>query len=363
MVHRTRRRPIHAVLLAGILAVAMILAACGQRAEPTPRDAGTQPAAQEPGTGDTPQDAVFPVTTQHKFGQTEIPAQPNRVVTIGFSEQDPVLTLGVKPVAVRDWFGDQPNAVWPWAQDELGDATPEVLRMPYGELDFETIAALRPDLIVATHSGITAEEYEKLSLIAPTLAQPDDYPDFGVPWQVQTLLIGQALGLEELAWERVDQVEAAIAAARDAHPEFEGATIAWASPAGDGQYWAVGPNTPPLRFLTALGFRMTDQLAEVVGALDSAAISAEQMHLLDADVLIFHVGSEAERASLKGDPMFQRLDAAVSGRIVWFVGDDDPVYGALSFSTVLSLPYAVEHLVPQLAAALDAGPAAGGESR
>ncbi|MFO7246541.1 MAG: ABC transporter substrate-binding protein [Thermaerobacter sp.] len=368
---RSTRRPLTAVLLIAVLATAVILTACGQgsqpassgQAEPQPAGADAGPrdsAAGDAGAGET-QPAAFPVTIPHKFGQVEIPAQPTRVLTLGFSEQDPVLALGVKPIAVRYWFGDHPYAVWPWAQDELGDATPEVLQMPYGDLDFERIASLRPDLIVATHSGITAEEYERLAGIAPTLAQPGDYPDFGVPWQEQTLVIGRALGLEDLARQRVDEVEAAIAAARQAHPEFEGATVAWASPAGDGQYWAVGPNTPPLRFLFALGFRMRDELAQVIGDLDSAAISAEQLHLLDADVLIFQADSEEQRAALEADPLFQRLDAAAQGRVVWFVGYEDPVYGALSFSTVLSLPYALEHLVPQLAGALAGGAGAGGQ--
>lgn len=357
--HRTTHRPLPAAVLAAVLALSILLAACGQASQPSPQ-AEPQPGTEETGARDAGADepaqaAAFPVTIPHKFGQTEIPAQPGRVLTLGFSEQDPVLALGVKPVAVRYWFGDHPYAVWPWAQDELGDAAPEVLRMPYGELDFERIASLRPDLIVATHSGITAEEYERLSAMAPTLAQPGDYPDFGVPWQEQTLLIGRALGLEDLAQQRVDEVESAIAAAREAHPEFDGATVAWASPAGDGQIWAVGPNTPPLQFLFSLGFRMSDDLAQVIGDLDSAAISAEQLQLVDADVLIFQVDSEEQRAALEADPLFRRLDAAASGRVVWFVGYDDPVYGALSFSTVLSLPYAVEHLVPQLAAALAGG--------
>ncbi|MFW6174563.1 MAG: ABC transporter substrate-binding protein, partial [Chloroflexota bacterium] len=60
----------------------------------------------------------FPVTIEHKYGSTTIEEKPERVVTVGFSEQDPVLALGAKPVAVREWFGGQPNAVWPWAQEE-----------------------------------------------------------------------------------------------------------------------------------------------------------------------------------------------------------------------------------------------------
>ncbi len=313
-----------------------------------------EPAAEAAAESQAPAaDEAGSLTIEHKFGSTETPEAPARVITLGFSEQDPVLALGVTPVGIREWFGGHPYAVWPWAQDELGDATPEVLNMPFGELNFEAIAALQPDLIVATHSGISEQEYGLLAQIAPTLAQPAEYPDFGVPWQEQTRLIGRALGSEPRAGELVAEVEAQIAAAREAHPEFEGATIAWAMPAeGTDQYWVVGPNTPPLRFLTALGFHYPAEIAELVGDLDSAQLSGERLDLLDTDVLIVRASSPEERAAIENNPIFQQLAVAREGRTIFFVGAEDPIYGALSFSTVLSLPYAVEELVPRLAEAV-----------
>lgn len=360
----TRRRFLRALVVSGAaLPLTSALAACGNDDSPDNPD-----GANSPNTGTTTSPTTtkataiatpgtFPVTVAHKFGTTEIPREPERVVTVGFSEQDSVLALGVKPVAVREWFGAQPFAVWPWAQDELGDAEPQVLTMPFGELDFETIATLRPDVIIATHAGITAEEYTTLSQIAPTVAQSADYPDFGMPWQEQTRVIGRALGRAAAAEERVAEVEAAIEAAASAHPEFAGATIAWASPSGDGQYWAVGPSTPPMRFLTALGFTVPDELADVIGDLDSAEISQEQLHLLDTDVLIMQVSSPNQRTILEEDTLYQQLRVAREGRTIFFESVDDPLYGALSFSTVLSLPYLVEHLVPRLVAAVDGDPA------
>lgn len=307
--------------------------------------------------GATGEAAAFPVTIAHKYGSTVIPAEPERVVTVGFSEQDPVLALGVVPVGVREWFGNQPYATWPWALDELRGAEPKVLKMPFGELKFEAIAALEPDLIIAVHSGITKEEYARLSEIAPTLAQPGDYPDFGVPWQEQTRLIGRALGRDEAAEELVADVEAQIAAVREEHREFDGATVAWATPAeGAGQYWAVGPTTPPMRFLASLGLEVPGELAEVIGEKDSAQISREQVSLLDADVLIWQTGSPEQRTAIERDPLYQRLDASREGRAIFFVGLKDPIYGALSFSTVLSLPYLLVELVPTLAAAVDGDP-------
>jgi len=51
------------------------------------------------------------------------------------------------------------------------------------------------------------------------------------------------------------------------------------------------------------------------------------------------------------------LGITQEGRDIFFIGLGDTLYGSLSFSTVLSLPYAVEHLGPQLAAAVDGDPA------
>ena len=351
------RRLFLAAFLAA-LTISSLYARPAQEEAPAGREAGggqQSGAATADTQGDT--DVAFPVTIDHKFGETEIPSRPARVVTVGYSEQDPVLALGVKPVAVRYWFGDYDHAVWPWAQDELGSAEPTVLRMAYGELDFERIAAQEPDLIVAVHSGITEEEYATLSQIAPTLAQPGTYPNFGVPWQEQTRLIGRALGHEERANEVVSDVEAQIAAAAKDNPQFDGASIAMASPAeGEGQFWTFSPNTPPMRFLQALGFEVPQEIAEIIGERDAAQISSEQIQLLDVDVLIFQVGSEEIRESIERNALYRQLDVAEEGRAVYFVGRDDPIYGALSFSTVLSLPYAVDELVPMLAAAVDGDP-------
>ncbi|MGH8908254.1 MAG: ABC transporter substrate-binding protein [Egibacteraceae bacterium] len=129
--------------------------------------AGASPAASAA-------EAAFPVTIEHKYGATEIREEPRRVVSVGLTEQDAILALGVKPVAVSEWFGEQPYATWPWATDLLGDAEPAVLR---GELNFERIAGLRPDLILAIYSAITQDEYDTLSQIAPTVAQSGEYID------------------------------------------------------------------------------------------------------------------------------------------------------------------------------------------
>jgi iron complex transport system substrate-binding protein len=292
-------------------------------------------------------------TIEHKYGNTEIRGVPERVVSVGFNDQDPILALGVTPVAVRDWFGDQPNAVWPWAQDELEDADPEGL--PAGELNFEEIATLEPDLIVGVFSGMTEDEYGTLSEIAPTIAQPDGYVDYGVPWQEQTQVIGRALGREERARDLVADVEVQFAEVREAHPEFEGATGAVALLDEGGTYNAYGPEDLRGRFMAALGFELPPEIAELAGDGFFAQISEERLNLLDTDVLVWIVNSQEAADALRENQIYQQLDVAQEGRDI-FLDVNEPLAGALSFSTVLSLPFLLDELVPRLAAAVDGEP-------
>uniref|UniRef100_A0A540VGK5 ABC transporter substrate-binding protein n=2 Tax=Litorilinea aerophila TaxID=1204385 RepID=A0A540VGK5_9CHLR len=298
-----------------------------------------------------PAETAFPVTIEHKFGTTTIPQAPQRVLSLGYNDQDPILALGVVPVAVRYWFGDPGDQIWPWAEEALGDARPAILNMPFGELNFEAIAALQPDLIIAVSAGIDEEEYALLSQIAPTVAQSDAYVNFGTPWQEQTRLIGRALGKEALANRLVAEMEARFAQAREAHPEFVGATAAIASPAGEGQFFFSGPQHERQRVLTSLGFVLPEELAQIAGDSFYGTISGERLDLLDTDVLIWTVSSPEQRAAIESNPLYQQLAVAREGRHIFLdtSGSGELVGPALVFSSVLSLPLVFDELVPMLA--------------
>jgi iron complex transport system substrate-binding protein len=184
-----------------------------------------------------------------------------------------VLALGVTPVAVREWFEERPYATWVWAQDELGDAEPEVLSST--ELNFERITALEPDLILGVTSGITRDEYETLSEIAPTVGQSGAYVDYGVPWQEEaTRTTGRALGRERRAEEDVSEVEGRFQETRAEHQEFENATGVVALYGENGSFSAYGPEDTRGRFMSALGFELPDEIAELAGDQFYAEISA-----------------------------------------------------------------------------------------
>jgi iron complex transport system substrate-binding protein len=149
----------------------------------------------------------FPLSVEHSKGTTQIPAAPQRIVTVGFSDQDPVLAVGYRPVGVTDWYGDHPYATWPWALDELGDAQPTVLNRGAftGTPDYryEEIAALQPDLIIGLYTSMDDTQYRTLSQIAPTVGPPAGYPEWGAPWQEYTRAAGRALGRADRAEELI----------------------------------------------------------------------------------------------------------------------------------------------------------------
>lgn len=315
-------------------------------------DATEAPTATDEAGTSAPADGSFPVMIEHQYGETVIPEQPERVVSVGFSDQDALLALGVIPVGIRDWYGDQPNAVWPWAADKLGSATPEVL--PSTALNFEQISALQPDLIVGLSSGMTQEEYDKLAEIAPTVAQSDEYIAFGVPWQEATMVIGQATGRADDAAALVGQTEALIGQTAGAHPQWKGLEAAIGFVLSDTEIGAYATGDPRAQLLSRLGFVTPPEFDELAGDAFYSSFSWEETARLDRDVLVWIASDADTMAKIEASPLRQPLTAVAEGREI-FLGQLQA--GAFSFSSVLSIPYALETLVPQLEAAADGDPA------
>lgn len=360
--NRTTTRLTAAALAAAVL---VSLSACGGDDEPAaapettvatsePSGSTTEPDTSsdttEPSDTSEPT-AAFPVTIEHKYGETTIDAEPQRVVSVGFAEHDIVLALGVTPVGVRDWYGEQPFATWPWAQDELGDAEPAVIAAT--ELNFEQIASLEPDVILGIGSGMSDTDYATLSAIAPTIAQPGEYPDYATPWRAQLEITGRALGRSEEAAQVLADTEQLFADARAAHPEFDGATasVAFTFEELPGAYASTDVRS---QMLAELGFTTPPEFDELAGDAFYFSVSQEELATLDADVLVWVVSDEAGYEAIRSMPLRPSLTAYAEGREIVA---DPLLSGAFSHASPLSLEYVIEELVPELALAVDGDPA------
>lgn len=290
---------------------------------------------------------AFPVTIDTKYGKVTIAKKPVRVVSVGFADQDIILSFGVVPVAIREWYGEYPSATWPWAQSKLGGAKPGVLSS--GDLDIEKVASFAPDLIVGLDSGMTEKEFLLLSKIAPTLAQPAEYVDYGTPWQVKTKIFGKAIGESAKADELVNGIESRYADIRAKNPAFKGATaaVAFYYENMPGAYTSSDIRS---RFLSNLGFVIPKAYDELGKDSFYVSFSAERLDLLDVDVIVWVASTNEEIEAIKALPLRQKLKAAREGREV-FLGKVQG--GAFSFSSPLSLPYIIDAFIPALAAAVD----------
>jgi iron complex transport system substrate-binding protein len=321
------------------LLVTLALAACGSDEDSGGSAAGSQSTAAK---------AAFPVTVRHKFGATTIEQEPKRVVTVGYTDQDAALALGVVPVGVGDFLGGYEWRERPWAQEALGGAKPAVVAGQ--EINFEAVAAQRPDLIIAINAGLKKSAYDRLTKIAPTVAQSGDYIDFGMPWDAQTLLAGQALGREDQARKVVADVKAKFAKVRAEHPEFAGKTaiLAYGGPDGYGAYSTQDTRS---RFLSDLGFKTPERVDQLAGKSFFTAFSQEQFRLMDQDLVLMY----GAKKDITGNRVVSRLDAVRDDRVV-YLDLTDQFAGALGFASALSIPYMLEREVDALAEAVDGDP-------
>ncbi len=291
----------------------------------------------------------FPVHVDHKYGTTVIAREPVRVVTLGLSDHDAVLALGLTPVGAVDWFGERPFGVWPWAAPLWAGSQPEIVGMRE-EFRYEKIAGLRPDLIIALYTGMKKEQYDILSKIAPTVAQSGKVADYAMTWEEMTEVTGRALGKQQKARELVAGIKDRFAQARRQYPQFAGKGVAVVDSYQPGQYAVFAPFDPKVKFMTELGFTVPGRLSTLVGTQNAAVISSEQVDVLEVERLIWLCADPSAESRVKADALYAKLKVAAEGRALFVPYTDPPIGAAFSFNTVLSIPYALERSLPLLAA-------------
>ena len=277
-----------------------------------------------------------PVTITHVFGETTIPEPPKRVVSAGFTGQDDLLALGVVPVAVTNWFGDQPFGVWPWAQPKLGNAKPVVLNLDNG-IQVQQIAGLKPDLIVATDAGLDQDTYQKLAAIAPTLAQSDGYAFFE-PWKDQATAVGQAVFQPGQITSLISGVDKGFAAIADRYPQFKNKRVLLLQGKLH-QDNAVATTGWRTEFLTQMGLAIAESITGLAVDQQRAFIPRDKIKsvLGAADLLIWTTESDKDQAELMANPDVAELRS----RSVFTTKDQA---GAIAYSSPLSYPLVADQL-------------------
>ena len=336
------------------LALAAVVAAPALAACSTGSTAGTADVAEAETSVDP---GAFPVTIEHAFGETTIEEEPTRVATLGWSDQDHALALGVVPVGATKlaWGGNEAGSS-DWFDAELAEVgAGQSQPVRYDDADgapVAEIAATDPDVILATNSGITEQEYKKLSKIAPVVAYPD--APWITPWQTSLEMVGQALGRTSQAEEVEAATQQEIDAAKEAHPQLGGASLifAYLTTTDLSSVGIYAPEDPRVSLMHDFG--LVDAPA-VEGAIPKDAfygtVSAERAADLESDVLLTWSENKGDLQTFTDHELIGEIPALEAGQA--YAEEDKHVSLAVTNPTPLSIPYIVEHFLPHVAQAID----------
>ncbi len=284
-----------------VVAASLVLAGCSS--------GSSSPAASDDASGSG---GAFPVSIQTALGTTEIPSQPKRVVALGWGDAaETALELGVQPsVRATGSFGG--DGVGPWLKDAY---TKKPTMIQTLEPSYEQILKLKPDLILDTKSSGDKDRYAKLSAIAPTVAIPKGGENYLTTTEQQVDLVSRALGKESEGKKLLTDLDDAYAAARKAHPEFDGKTAVVGSYTADG-FGAYASKDSRSTFMQQLGFTIPKDVDQQAGDAFSVSLSNENLDLLDADLtVVLPIFVDASKA--ESDPLFQKVRRCRPGTRSW----------------------------------------------
>jgi iron complex transport system substrate-binding protein len=336
------------LLAAGVAAaLALGLTACATASTDSSSDAGGNPA----------DDAAFPVTIEHVYGETTIESKPERVATIAWANHEVPLALGIVPVGMSKatWGDDDDNGILPWVEeklDELGGDEPVLFDESDG-IDYEAVADTQPDVILASYSGLTQEEYDTLSKIAPVVAYPD--VAWGTPVDEMIEMNSKALGLEKEGDALVEQLQSDAEAALEEHSVLKDKKVlfAYVDPSDLSQVgYYTAADTRPGYLHDNLGLPFPSIVEENKDSTEFyLTVSSEEADKFsDVDVFVTY-GDDSLIATLQADPLLSKIPAIAEGRIA-ILPDATPIAASANPSP-LSIPWGLSDYLAILAAPLE----------
>jgi iron complex transport system substrate-binding protein len=282
-------------------------------------------------SGDNSADTV---SVTHSMGTTEVPKNPEKVVSFSAPWTDAFSALD-NPVNI-EYRAQGYEADLPWARNDSG--TVESYNMQAKGTDgsvAEKIAAADPDVIFAGWVPDQAT-YDTLNEIAPTVAVVGDNTQSD-DWRDVTELAGDILDKKDEATDLVENVEKKYDETRKNHPGLEGATAAFGQASPQGIAVVTADNDPANEFLTDLGMVIPEDVKKASQDGARAFISEENTDLLNTDFLaMWTIGTDP--TTIKG---WQQLNSVKSGADYL---PDSVAAMSLSQPSALSVPWAVDQM-------------------
>ncbi|TFE01515.1 iron-siderophore ABC transporter substrate-binding protein [Jeotgalibacillus salarius] len=298
----------------------------------------------------------YPIVIEHALGETTIEEKPERVAAIAWSNHDVPLALGVMPVGLSaaNYGVQDDSGILPWTAEAIEELDGEepVLFQDTDGIDFEAVADVNPDVILAAYSGLTQEEYDTLSQIAPVVAYQE--APWVSSWRDQVTYNSMAMGMAEEGEQLIADTEQLIADKVAEYPEFEGKTAAFLSvnAADLSSFFVYSPEDPRGAFLGEIGMEYPDSLLDEFTDPNAFYIEASTENadmLNDADVLVSY-GDENTLEALQNDPILGQVPAIERGSVV-IIGDNTPLAASGTPST-LSIEYTIDEYLTLMSEAV-----------
>ncbi|CAH1220518.1 hypothetical protein PAECIP111892_04858 [Paenibacillus auburnensis] len=357
----TRRFSFKALFIPFALTIALV--GCSNQpsnnstAAPSPSAAATNAAASTEAPASPEAATAYPITIKHALGETVIESKPERVVTIQWANHDVALALGVVPVGFSAAnFGVQDGSgLLPWTAEklkELGATEPNVFQDTDG-LDFEAISDANPDVILASYSGITQEDYDTLSQIAPVVAYPT--APWTTTWREQVLLNSEGMGMKAEGEQLIKDTEDMINEKLSKYPQIKGKKVAWVNFSADdlSQLHIYTPVDSRVSFLYELGMEYPESITKQITDPTSYSLnlSAENVEsLYDADLIVGYGNDELLKA-IQADSLLGKIPAVERGSVA-FIDSDTPLVAA-GTPNPLSIAYTIDEYLALIGGAID----------
>ncbi|WP_104087936.1 iron-siderophore ABC transporter substrate-binding protein [Cryobacterium sp. N19] len=303
-------------------------------------------------------DDFTPITIEHALGISVIETKPERVATVNWANHEVPLALGIVPVgmAAANFGDDDTDGLLPWVKeklDELKAETPVLFDETDG-IDFEGVADTRPDVILAAYSGLTQEDYDTLSEIAPVVAYPETA--WGTSWRDTIALNSEGLGLAEEGQALIAELEQEITDTAAEHASLVGKTAMFLTHVDTADLSEVSfytANDTRAMFFDDLGLVTPPSIATASAATDKFSLtqSAEQADAFnDVDIIVTYGGTDLVTA-LEAHPILSQMPAVANGAIVNLSGSSP--LGTAANPTPLSISWVLDDYAALLAAAAD----------
>ena len=256
----------------------------------------------------------------HAFGETEVPANPTRVIALGYTTVEAVVAHGMQPIGVPSGVVDELRHL------SLDPETVSEIGAP-NQPNLEKITALKPDLILTSKYRI-GDGYGQLAQIAPTMVLDIEG---NAEWKELTRLCGEALGKPTATEALTATYTAKLQQVKDQlSPKATQPRVSIVS-IFPGRIGASGTETFAGSVLADAGIARPPSQAQAQGPQN---VSLESLDLLDGDVIFIIVlqgdtemaqGSRAENDRLKSHPLWAQLKAVQANQVYevgshWAIG-------------------------------------------